>query len=58
MDLFVIIYRFQGVADKIFKAHSTVLVKKLKYRVRSERVLGWIGSKGVFCKVCHTHEKI
>jgi hypothetical protein len=41
-DLVVINYRQQGVADKIVKAHSTVLAKRIKYRVRSEKVFGWI----------------
>jgi hypothetical protein len=41
-DLVVINYRQQGVADKIVMAHSTVLVKRIKYRVRYEKVLGWI----------------
>jgi uncharacterized protein YuzE len=41
-DLVVINYRQQGVAVKIVKAHSTVLAKTIKYRVRSKKVLGWI----------------
>jgi hypothetical protein len=41
----VINYRQQGVADKIVKAHSTVLAKRIKYRVRSEKCSGWIGPK-------------
>jgi hypothetical protein len=40
-DLVAINYSQQGVADKIVKAHSTVLAKRIKYRVRSEKVLGW-----------------
>jgi hypothetical protein len=31
----------QGLADKIGKAHSTVLAKRIKDRVRSEKERGW-----------------
>jgi hypothetical protein len=38
----VINYRFGGLAEKICKAHYTVLAKRIKDRVRSEKELGWI----------------
>jgi hypothetical protein len=44
-DLFVINYRLQGLAEKKPETQETVLAKRIKYRVRSKRVLGWIGSK-------------
>jgi hypothetical protein len=36
----VIIYRFQGVAEKIPETQYTVLVKLIKLRVRSVKGLG------------------
>jgi hypothetical protein len=42
-DLFVINYRFQGLAEKKPETQETVLVKRIILRVRSERVLSWIG---------------
>jgi hypothetical protein len=42
-DLFVINYRLQGLAEKKPETQETVLTKRIKYRVRSKRVLGWIG---------------
>jgi hypothetical protein len=36
----VINRRFQGVAEKISETQETVLVKLIKLRVRSEKVLG------------------
>jgi hypothetical protein len=36
----VINHRFQGVAEKILETQETVLVKRLKLGVRSEKVLG------------------
>jgi hypothetical protein len=42
-DLFVINYRLQGLAEKKPETQETVLAKRIKYRVRSKRVLDWIG---------------
>jgi hypothetical protein len=42
MDLVVIIYRFQGVAEKIPETPQTVLANRSKVRVRSENELWWI----------------
>jgi hypothetical protein len=39
-DLVAINRRFQGVAEKIPETQETVLVKLVKLRVRSEKVLG------------------
>jgi hypothetical protein len=39
-DMFVINYRFGGLAEKILETHQKVLVKKTKDRVRSEKDLG------------------
>jgi hypothetical protein len=42
-DLSAINYRLQGLAEKKPKTQETVLLKRIKLGVRSERVLGWIG---------------
>jgi hypothetical protein len=42
-DQFVINYRFQGLAEKKPETQETVPVKRTKLRVRSKRVLSWIG---------------
>jgi hypothetical protein len=44
-DLSAINYRLQGLAEKKHETQETMLVKRIKYRVRSVKVLGWIGSK-------------
>jgi hypothetical protein len=44
-DLSAINYRLQGLAEKKPETQETMLVKRIKYRVRSIKVLGWIGSK-------------
>jgi hypothetical protein len=38
----VINYRFVGVAEKIFETQETVLVKRIKLGVRSEKELGGV----------------
>jgi hypothetical protein len=38
-------YRLQGLDEKKPKTQETVLVKRIKLRVKSVKVLGWIGSK-------------
>jgi hypothetical protein len=40
-DLFVINYRLQGLAEKKPETQETVLVKRIKDRVRSIKRLGW-----------------
>jgi hypothetical protein len=44
-DLFAIIYRFQGVAEKIPETQKIVLEKRIKLGVRSVKESGWIGSR-------------
>jgi hypothetical protein len=44
-DLSAINYRLQGLAEKKPETQETVLVKRIKYRVRSIKERGWIGSK-------------
>jgi hypothetical protein len=41
-DLFVINYRFGGLAEKILETHQIVLVKRTKDRVRSEKDSGGV----------------
>jgi hypothetical protein len=40
-DLYVINYRFSGLAGKICKTQKIVLVDKEKFRVRSAKDHGW-----------------
>jgi hypothetical protein len=44
-DIFAIIYRFQGVAEKIPETQEIVLDKRIKLGVRSVKERGWIGSR-------------
>jgi hypothetical protein len=44
-DLFAIIYRFQGVAEKIPETQEIVLQKRIKLGVRSIKERGWKGSR-------------
>jgi hypothetical protein len=61
-DLFAINYRFQGLAEKKPETQETVLVKRIKYRVRSIKgcwlVLdaGIYSYQGVFKERCKTQE--
>jgi hypothetical protein len=41
-DLSAINYRLQGLAEKKPETQETVLVKRIKLGVRSEKELGWI----------------
>jgi hypothetical protein len=62
-DLFAINYKFQGVTEKKPETQETVLVKRIKLRVRSIKVLCWIYVRrvgffqGVMSKGCKTHER-
>jgi hypothetical protein len=44
-DLSAINYRLQGIAEKKPETQETVLVKRIKHRVRSIKERGWIGSR-------------
>jgi hypothetical protein len=44
-DLSAINYRLQGLAEKKPETQETMLVKRIKHRVRSIKERGWIGSK-------------
>jgi hypothetical protein len=61
-DLFVIHYRLQGLAEKKPETQETVLVKRIKHRVRSIKERGWalcvkVGSLvGVICTLVETHK--
>jgi hypothetical protein len=47
VDLSAINYRLQGLAEKKPETQETVLVKRIKLRVRSVKVLGWIYVRSV-----------
>jgi hypothetical protein len=44
-DLSAINYRLQGLAEKEPETQETVLVLRIKHRVRSIKECGWIGSR-------------
>jgi hypothetical protein len=44
-DLYAINYRLQGLAEENPETQETVLVKRIKHRVRSIKERGWIGSR-------------
>jgi muramidase (phage lysozyme) len=61
-DLSAINYRLQGLAEKKPETQETVLVKRIKHRVRSIKEHGWalcvkVGSlEGVICRLVETHK--
>jgi hypothetical protein len=63
-DLFVIIYRFNGLARKIPETHQTVLANRSNARVRSAKgardrsVCKESKDLGGYAGTCKTHKKI
>jgi hypothetical protein len=61
-DLSAINYTLQGLAEKKPETQETVLVKRIKHRVRSIKECGWdlcvkVGSlEGVICRLVETHK--
>jgi hypothetical protein len=61
-DLSAINYRYQGLANKNPETQQTVLVKRIKLRVRSIKEHGWalyvkVGSlEGVICRLVETQK--